>query len=351
MEILLLILGVLLAGSLVLNGIIFRRMSAPKNNTEYQVLHQRMDAVTQVILNQLKDNRESVEAQLRESRASVERSSSAIHQQTQGFISGITQLQETVKNVHESVKGVVSFQDIFKSPKLRGQWGETSLEAVLGQYFPKEVFSIQHYFKSGEAVDAVLKLPNDRLLPIDSKFNWENFEKMVNPPSPEDSEGRGTDYYRKLFIMDVKKKIDEIAAKYILPSESTVDMALMYVPAESVFYEIVHHVKEVDVADYARRKKIILVSPNTLYLTLSAIQYWFRDVQITKQTQEIIKRLAKINQDATKLSDGFRRLGKHLSDAQGSFDDSEKRLDLMVNQVHRVIGEEEKEAEPVVLNE
>lgn len=339
----LIILGFLLTGSVILNWIIFRRMSAPKNDTEYQVLHQRMDAVTQVILNQLKDNRESVEAQLRESRASVERSSSAIHQQTQGFISGITQLQETVKNVQESVKGVVSFQDIFKSPKLRGQWGETSLEAVLGQYFPKEVFSIQHYFKSGEAVDAVLKLPNERLLPIDSKFNWENFEKMVNADNDINK-----DIYRKSFIGDVKKKIDEIASKYILPSESTVDMALMYVPAESVFYEIVHHIKEVDVADYARRKKIILVSPNTLYLTLSAIQYWFRDVQITKQTQEIIKRLAKINQDATKLSDGFRRLGKHLSDAQGSFDDSEKRLDLMVNQVHRVIGEEGQEQEEVV---
>src|SRR3989344_740125 len=128
MEIFLIILGVLLVGSVILNWVIFRKMNAPKNDTEYQVLHQRMDAVTQVILNQLKDNREAVENQLKESRASVERSSSAIHQQTQGFISGITQLQETVRNVHESVRGVVSFQDIFKSPKLRGQWGETSLE-------------------------------------------------------------------------------------------------------------------------------------------------------------------------------------------------------------------------------
>lgn len=338
MEMVLIALGILLVGSLILNWVIFKRLSAPKDAGEYQVLHQRMDAVTQIILNQLKDNRESVENQLKESRASVERSSSAIHQQTQGFISGLTQLQETVKNVHESVKGVVSFQNIFKSPKLRGQWGETSLEAVLGQYFSKDLYSKQYYFKSGEAVDAVLRLPSGQLLPIDSKFNWENFEKMTNA-----DDEISKDAARKNFIGDVKKKIDEIAAKYILPSEGTVDMALMYVPAEGVFYEIVHQIKDVDVSDYARKKKIILVSPNTLYLTLSAIQYWFRDVQITKQTQEIIKRLSKINQDATKLGDNFRRLGKHLSDAQGSFDDSEKRLDLMVNQVHRVIGEEEKE--------
>ncbi|MDO8495172.1 MAG: DNA recombination protein RmuC [bacterium] len=338
MEIALIILGLVLVGSLVFNWVIFKRMSAPKDSGEYQVLHQRMDSVTQIILNQLKDNRESVENQLKESRASVERSSSAIHQQTQGFISGITQLQETVKGVHESVKGVVSFQNIFKSPKLRGQWGETSLEAVLGQYFAKDLYSTQFYFKSGEAVDAILKLPSGQILPIDSKFNWENFEKMTNADNDINR-----DIYKKSFISDVKKKIDEIASKYILPSEGTVDLGLMYVPAEGVFYEIVHQIKDVDISDYARKKKIILVSPNTLYLTLSAIQYWFRDVQITKQTQEIIKRLSKINQDATKLSDNFRRLGKHLSDAQGSFDDSEKRLDLMVSQVHRVIGEEEKE--------
>src|SRR3989344_8966109 len=168
MTIVLIILAVLLVGSVIFNWIIFKRLSAPKDAGEYQILHQRMDSVTQIILNQLKDNRESVENQLKESRASVERSSSAIHQQTQGFISGITQLQETVKNVHESVRGVVSFQDIFKSPKLRGQWGETSLEAVLGQYFSKDLYSTQHYFKSGEAVDAILKLPSGQLLPIDS---------------------------------------------------------------------------------------------------------------------------------------------------------------------------------------
>ena len=134
MEIILVILLILLAGLAGFNWTIFKRLKEPKENTEIQTLHQRMDTVTQIILNQLKENRES-----------SERSSFAFNQQTQGFISGITQLQETVKNVQESVKGVVSFQNIFKSPKLRGQWGETSLEAVLSQYFPKEVFSIQHY--------------------------------------------------------------------------------------------------------------------------------------------------------------------------------------------------------------
>ena len=324
---LLIILGFLLVVAIAFSWLTYRKLNSKKDENEYGVLHQRLDSVTQLILSQLQQNRESTE------RSAVESSKNI-----QSFVSGVTQLQESVKNVHESMKGVVSFQNIFKSPKLRGQWGETSLEAVLGQYFPKELFSMQYYFKSGEAVDAILKLPNERLLPIDSKFNWENFEKMTNAENDINKE-----IARKAFVSDVKKKIDEIASKYILPSEGTVDLALMYVPAESVFYEVVHNIKDVDVGSYARSKKIILVSPNTLYLTLSAIQYWFRDIQITKQTQEIIKRLARINQDAEKLGEGFQRLGKHLSDAQGSYDDSEKRLGLMKDRIENVVAMENVE--------
>src|SRR6185369_12759553 len=133
-----------------------------------------------------------------------------------------------LKQVHESVKDVSSFQNIFKSPKLRGIWGEAALEASLAQYFSKDSYELQHYFKSGEAVDAILRLPNDLILPIDSKFNWENFEKMVNAGNDIQRE-----IHKKSFFSDVKKKIDEIAAKYILPSEGTTDFALMYVPAET----------------------------------------------------------------------------------------------------------------------
>jgi len=315
-----------LVGSAVFNWLVFRRINSKKDENEQGILHQRMDSLTQLILSQLKENKES-----------AERSSLAFNQQTQNFVSGIVQLQEKVNNVQESVKGVVSFQNIFKSPKLRGQWGETSLEAVMGQFFPKELYSVQHYFKNGEAVDAVLKLPNNQLLPIDSKFNWENFERMTQA---EDEINR--DIFRKNFLSDIKKKIDEIATKYIRPSEDTVDLALMYIPAEGVYYEIVNQIKEADVSAYARSKKVILVSPNTFYLTLSAIQHWFRDVQITKQTQEIIKRLSWIGKDAEKLDHSFKRLGKHLSDAKSSYDDSEQRLGMMVNRVQKVTGAEEE---------
>lgn len=339
-----LILG-MLAGAGLIIGWQWRRREADKTAADGQsVFHQRLDALTQIVLSQLKENRESMEGQLRlvegqlkESRESTARSTQAFNQQTQGLVANLSQTQEIVRHMHESVKGVVAFQNIFKSPKLRGQWGETSLEAVLQQYFPADLFALQHYFKSGLAVDAVLHLPNGKLLPIDSKFNWENFERMVGAEEETEHER-----HRKNFANDVKKKIEEIASKYIVLAEDTVDLALMYVPAESVYYEIVHHVKEIDLADYARRRKIILVSPNTLYLTLSAIQYWFRDVQITRQTREIIQRLARIGQDAEKLNVDFRRLGKHLSDARSSYDFSEKRLELLTERVQRVAADEKE---------
>ena len=303
-----------------------------------QSLNQRLDTIGTSMNQALRDTVKMVADQLENSRQSVERSSQNVHKLVEGFTSGLTQLREEVKNVNESMKNVSSFQDIFKSPKLRGIWGEASLENALSQYFPKDSYELQHYFISGEAVDAILRLPNGLLLPIDSKFNWENFEKMVNADNEIQKE-----QFKKTFLSDVKKKIDEIASKYLLPSEGTTDFALMYVPAEMVYYEIITNIKDPDISAYARTKKIIITSPNTFFLSVSAISQWTKDVQLSKQTKEIMKRLERIATDGHKLGDDFRRLGKHLSDAHGSFEDSEKRLALLTDRVENVIEIGEKE--------
>ncbi|OGN08307.1 MAG: hypothetical protein A2750_00625 [Candidatus Yanofskybacteria bacterium RIFCSPHIGHO2_01_FULL_45_42] len=285
------------------------------------ILHQRLDSLSKLVSDQLEQSRQS-----------TERATLSVHQQVEGFTRGMTQVHEAVRTMQESVKNVVSFQDIFKSPKLRGTWGELSLDSILNQYFPRDIYEMQHYFKSGEAVDAVLKLPNGMLLPIDSKFNWENFEKMVNA-----GDDINKDIHRKQFYSDVKKKIDEIASKYILPAESTTDMAMMYVPAETIYYEIINHLKDVDLASYARSKKIFLVSPNTFAISVSAVMHWFKDVEFNKQTKEIMKKLDRIVTDSDKLAEGFRRLGKHISDASSAYEDNEKRLTLMVDRVKNVV--------------
>lgn len=312
----------------------------PQADQGLLLLNQRLDAMNAQMNTALRDTVKLVADQLKDSRESVERSSQTVHKQVEGFTTGLTQLTENLKQVHESVKGVSSFQDIFKSPKLRGIWGEASLESSLQQFFGREGYVIQHYFKSGEAVDAILKLPNDLILPIDSKFNWENFEKSINAETEANRV-----IYQKQFFSDVKKKIDEIANKYILPSEGTTDLALMYVPAETVYYEIINNIKDVDIPAYARSKKVWLVSPNTFGLSVSAIRHWVKDIQLSKQTKEIMRRLERIATDGNKLGEDFRKLGNHLSNARSSYEDTEKRLTLMVDRVKNVVEIEASETD------
>lgn len=278
--------------------------------------------------------------QLKEIRGSVDGTSRQLNDQIRSFTKETTEMRANLKQIEEVVKDVSSFQEIFKSPKLRGQWGEASLEHILAQHFPKELYKAQYLFSSGDQVDAVLKLPNNKVLPIDSKFPSENFDKMINASSETEK-----NFFKKSFLDDVKNRINEIATKYILPSEGTTDFALMYVPAEAIYYEIINNIgREVDVAAFAWSKKIILTSPNTIYLTLRTIEHWFRDTQISRQTQEILKKIARVHQDAEKLMNDFRKLGSHLKNASSAYSDSEGRLKLLDDKVERLveIGETKK---------
>ena len=294
---------------------------------------------------QIKDLNQLLNERLKENRESQERTIQGVHKQISEFVAGVTKMGETLKQVDHSVKEVSSFQQIFRTPKLRGRWGELALEHILSEYLPKDMFNLQHYFKNGEAVDAVLKLPNGKLLPIDAKFPYDNFERMVELENEREREAA-----KKLFALDVKKEIDDISGKYILPSENTMDVACMYVPAEAVYFEINNSLPEV--INYARSKKIFLASPNTFHLMLQVFQHWARDLQIGRQTQDIIKRLGRITLDTQKLSVSFNKLGKHLSDARSSYEDSDKRLGLLVERTDKLIELEGGEAagiEPVTL--
>lgn len=286
----------------------------------------------------IKDLERRVTDLLTEIRRDVDGSSRAMHEQISSFTKEATQIREELKHVETAVKDVSTFQEIFKAPKLRGQWGEASLEHILSQHFPEELYKIQYLFSSGEQVDAVLKLPNGRVLPIDSKFPSENFAKMIEANS--DGEKMA---FQKKFIEDIKGHIDKIALKYILPSEGTTDFALMYIPAEAIYYEIVNNIgREFDLTNYAWLKRVILSSPNTIYLTLRTIEHWFKDTQISRQTQDILKRLNKINQDAARLMDDFRKLGGHLRNAVSSYDSSEKRLSLFSDKVEKLLETKEQ---------
>jgi DNA recombination protein RmuC len=227
-------------------------------------------------------------------------------------------LEETHKQIYEISKDISSLQELLRAPKFRGQMGETLLENLLAQVLPGKHYQMQYRFKSTDAVDAVIHL-GERLVPVDAKFSLENLQKMLDT---QDEQLKNN--FRRKFIQDVKNRVDEISAKYILPQENTYDFALMYIPAENVYYEII--IKE-DIFSYCMSKKVIPVSPNTFYAYLQVICLGLKGLKIEENAKSILKNLGMLTIEINKFKEDFDILGKHLSGASSKFEDSQKRLD------------------------
>jgi DNA recombination protein RmuC len=305
---------------------------------EREEIESKLQAIQDRLSTELRQEMQNMRETLERSRETLgerfERTSHMMQERVKEFTEGITSMKAELTRVGDHVKDVASVQDLFKSPKLRGQWGEETLLHILSQHYPAELYEIQYVFASGEKVDAVLKLPNNTLAPIDAKFPLENFAAMTEATTEQERENA-----KKAFVQSVKNRIDEIAKKYILPAEGTTDYALMYVPAEAVYYEIVFGVgKDAGLAEYARVKKIIIASPNTLFMALRTIEHWYKDINVGKKTQEILRRIEKIVQNAGKLSEEFDKLGKHLDNARSAYDNTEKRLDIMVEGAQKLVS-------------
>ena len=249
---------------------------------------------------------------------------------------GLGGLSEATKKVFDVGKDIASLQEILRSPKLRGGLGELFLGDLLAQIFPPAHYTLQHKFKSGEAVDAVIKLGKN-LVPVDAKFPLENFKRVVETATEEERKAA-----KKKFISDVKKHIDAIAGKYILPDEGTFDFALMYIPAENVYYELIIRDEAVDtdkgLLNYAFTKRVIPVSPNSFYAYLQTILLGLKGMHIEEQAQEILKNLARLSGDFRKFQDEFELVGKHLTNTKTKYDDADKRLEKFGDRLQALSG-------------
>ncbi len=241
----------------------------------------------------------------------------------------LAELSEANKRIEDVGKGLNDLQNILQAPKLRGLMGEHLLGELLGQALPDERYKMQYKFKSGELVDAAVFLEQG-ILTIDSKFPLENFRKMLASSSDEESTK-----LRKQFLNDVKKHIRDISSKYILPDEGTMDFAMMYVPAESVYYEMVLKDEGVsrDVSEFSREKHIVLVSPNTFYAYLQVIIMGLRGMKVEEHAREILNTLSQLASEFKKLSDDFGKIGTHLRHATSAHQQTEKRLDRFGNKL------------------
>ncbi len=213
-------------------------------------------------------------------------------------------------------------QDILQSPKMRGQLGEWSLENLLSTVLPKNSFELQSHFKDGRIVDALIKMP-EYSVPVDAKFPLPSFEAMLKT----EDEGEKT-RLRRQFQKDVTAHIDKIASSYIRPAEGTLDFALMYIPAENVYYETIikYDGDKHDILEYALGKKVIPVSPNLLYAYLMTIVMGLHGLQIEKQAAEIRQNLKKINASFSEFLSHWDTLGSHVRNVYNKYEESDKKL-------------------------
>ena len=246
------------------------------------------------------------------------------------------QVAEMATRMQALGREIEELQGILKAPKLRGNMGEASLEEFLRQVLPPGAFEIQHRFAGGQIVDAVIRL-RDHLVPVDAKFPLESFQRMV--AAADDATRVAA---RKEFERSVKARIDEIADKYIRPGEGTFEFALMYIPAENVYYEVI--IKDealgagASLLAYATSRRVVPVSPNSFFAYLSTIATGLKGMQVEERAREILRELERLQREFGKFADTFRLVGTHLGNAQRKYEEAERLAGKVGERLQSVTG-------------
>jgi DNA recombination protein RmuC len=320
-----------------------------------------MAAISYYLVSQMKKMREDNKGKeddvlvqwLKEMKTSVEKSSDvmerqlkdqreAMAQQTKVIWERMDTSSEVIRSVQKQLGGLQEFgtdmkdlSNILKSPKLRGGLGEQFLYEILENFLPKDLFKTQYKFKDGNTCDAVV-FTDKGIIPIDSKFPMENFKAMVIANTQDER-----DRFKKVFVSDVKKRIDEISSKYILPGEKTTEQAIMYIPSENVYYELIVNTPEIE--DYCHRKNIIMASPNTLSYFLKVLLVGYQQHELEKHAGEILKALGGIKIEAEKFNDELGVLERHVSNSYKAMDTVKSKFGKLFGKIESVQTIEEPE--------
>ena len=222
----------------------------------------------------------------------------------------INDLKKEAGQFSEISRSMKEMQQFLQSPKLRGNIGEQVLTDMISQLFPKQQYSLQYVFANGQKVDVVIRT-DAGLLPIDSKFQMEEFMRMHSVESSQEKEKA-----KREFLRSAKLHLDSIAKKYLLTNEGTLDFALMYIPSESVFYELL---QDLNFMEHARRQRVYPVSPTSIYMYLQMILISNEGKKIAEKSKEILNMLRSIEREHSKVNSGFSVLGKHITNANNTY--------------------------------
>lgn len=353
------VLGLFVVGAVIA---ILRRLQAKGADTQALMLQQQMQAQMQQEIQALRgelarslsdstrQSREQIAVltsqlneRMKETASTLQNTQTSVGERLDNAANMVGQLQRKLGQIEESNKkifdlgqGLQELKDILKNPKLRGNMGEFFLEDLMRQILPPEHYRIQHCFKSGEIVDCAIQL-GDAMVSVDSKFPLESFVRLVQIPEDQvDVKKRE----KRAFVTAIKKHADAISKKYILPDEGTFDFALMYIPAENIYYETIirDDLLEEDgsLYSYLLSRKVIPVSPNSLYAYLQVIVLGLKGLRVQEHAKQIINDLSRIQGDLGKFREDYTVLGKHLKNAQGSYEESNRRLDKFQGRMEKI---------------
>jgi len=332
MDLTTILLFIIAVGVIAAIFLLLRKKSEPekKDDSSLLMLQQQMNHISQVLDSKLSESNKSLQQQFSQS-------ANIIRDVTEK----LTRLDETNKQVVGFADQLKSLQDILKNPKQRGILGEYYLETVLKNVLPPSSFQMQYGFSNGEIVDAVVFV-DKRIIPIDSKFSLDNYNRMIVTNDPAEKKRLET-----AFINDLKLRIDE-TSKYVRPEEKTMDFAFMFIPSEAVYYDLLINKVGVITEDtnnliyYAGKKKVVVVSPTSFLAYLQTVLQGLRNQKISEQAQQIIKEVERLGKHLFTYSEHMKRLGQHLDTTVSSYNKAGKELEKIDKDVVKLTSGETK---------
>lgn len=348
MIILFVVLAVVVVGFGIVVFILNQRLRELKNQTAVELVKGDVTELSRSIA-QLQ---QSMSTSLERSNTNVQQSVQKQLSQSAKLIADVTQrlakLDETNRRVVDVADELKTLQNVLQNPKQRGVFGEFYLESVLENVLPSKQYQMQYKFANGEIADAVIFLDRGQILPIDSKFSLENYNRMISAESKDERE--------KLLAkvkMDLKGRIDE-TSKYIRTSENTMDFAFMFIPSESLYYDLlINNVGQGgssrDLIEYAfRDRRVIIVSPTSFMAYLQTVLQGLRSLQIEEQAKDIQVRVGKLGQHIGKFETYMQKLGNSLGTTVGHFNNAHKELGKVDKDIVK-IADSDPSVEPLLL--